>query len=295
MNKIIIIIQMEESLLSKELIDAFHPIMEMNNARFRQVKTMLAGFIATQERDLNYMDEYMDALFDFMDPESDTEMLMRQYYNYIATFDAEEAIRRIDSLENDMGYMTKIVYAAGLVAHKLHRVQVDKGGHDYFESHLLKVADAGFDWKEKVVGFLHDASEDCDVTVDDVMHLLDKGISRVVDNPKEHWYEEEWWEEWMEDIAVYPCKTTHVINGEERAEIKTALTLLNHHTAPSREEYINRISTNFLALKVKLNDLRNNLDINRIPEPTEKDYTRIERYKKEYDILMEVLRNRLNI
>ena len=285
---------MEESLLSKELIDAFHPIMEMNNARFRQVKTMLAGFIATQERDLNYMDEYMDALFDFMDPESDTEMLMRQYYNYIATFDAEEAIRRIDSLENDMGYMTKIVYAAGLVAHKLHRVQVDKGGHDYFESHLLKVADAGFDWKEKVVGFLHDASEDCDVTVDDVMHLLDKGISRVVDNPKEHWYEEEWWEEWMEDIAVYPCKTTHVINGEERAEIKTALTLLNHHTAPSREEYINRISTNFLALKVKLNDLRNNLDINRIPEPTEKDYTRIERYKKEYDILMEVLRNRLN-
>lgn len=38
----------------------------MNNARFRQAKTMLAGFIATQERDLNYMDEYMDVLFDFM-------------------------------------------------------------------------------------------------------------------------------------------------------------------------------------------------------------------------------------
>lgn len=295
MNKIIIIIQMEESLLSKELIDAFRPIMEMNNAQFRQVNTMLAGFIATQERDLNYMDEYRDTLFNFMDPMSETEMLMRQYYDYIETFDADEARKRIDSLENDMGYMTKIVYAAGLVAHKLHKGQVDKGGHDYFESHLLKVADAGFDWKEKVVGFLHDASEDCDVTVDDVMHLLDEGISRVVDNPKEHWYEEEWWEEWMEDIAVYPCKTTHVITDEERDEIKTALTLLNHHTAPSREEYINRISTNFLALKVKLNDLRNNLDITRIQEPTEKDYARIERYKKEYDILMEALHNRLNI
>ena len=58
---------------------------------------------------------------------------------------------------------------------------------------------------------------------------------------------------------------------------------------------INRISTNFLALKVKLNDLRNNLDITRIPEPTEKDYARIERYKKEYDILIEALHNRLNI
>lgn len=286
---------MEDSLLSKELIEAFRPIVEMNNVRFRQVKTMLAGFIATQERDLNYMDEYMDVLFDFMDPKSDTEMLMRQYYDYIATFNAEEARRRIDSLENDMGYMTKIVYAAGLVAQTLHKGQVDQGGHDYFESHLLKVAASGFDWKEKVVGFLHDASEDCNVRVEDVMNLLDSEISRVVDNPKEHWYEEEWWEEWMEDIAVYPCTVTHVMTIEERDEIKTALTLLNHHTVPSREEYINRISSNLLALKVKLNDLKNNMDITRITEPTEKDYARIERYKKEYDILMEALGNRLNI
>lgn len=285
---------MEDALLSKELIEAFRPIMEMNNARFRQVKTMLAGFIATQERDLNYMDEYMDALFDFMDPESDTEMLMRQYYDYIATFDSEEARRRIDSLENDMGYMTKIVYAAGLVAQKLHKGQVDKGGHDYFESHLLKVADAGFDWKEKVVGFLHDASEDCNVTVEDVMDLLDAEISRILAKPKENWYEEDWWEEWMEDIAVYPCTVTHIMTIEERDEIKTALTLLNHHADSSREEYINRISKNFLALKVKLNDLSNNLDITRIPEPTEKDYARLERYKQEYETLIEALDNIVN-
>lgn len=283
---------MEDPIISKELIDAFRPLMEMNNAQFRQVKTMLAGFIATQARDLNYMDEYMDTLFNFMDPQSDTEMLMRQYYDYIATFDAEEARRRIDSLENDMGYMTKIVYAAGLEAQKLHKGQVDKGGHDYFESHLLEVAGAGSDWKEKVVGFLHDASEDCNVTIETVMKLLDEEISRVVDSPKEHWYEEEWWEDWMEDIAVYPCETTHIITNDEREVIKTALTLLNHHTAPSREEYISHISRNLLALKVKLNDLRNNMDITRIPKPTEKDYARIERYKKEYDILMEALRNR---
>ena len=50
---------MEDSVLSKELIEAFRPIAEMNNAWFRQAKTMLAGFIVTQERDLNYMDEYM--------------------------------------------------------------------------------------------------------------------------------------------------------------------------------------------------------------------------------------------
>ena len=66
---------MEDPIISKELIEAFLPIVEMNNARFRQVKTMLAGFIATHEMDLNYMDEYMDVLFDFMDPESDRERL----------------------------------------------------------------------------------------------------------------------------------------------------------------------------------------------------------------------------
>ena len=285
---------MEDPIISKELIEAFRPIMEMNNARFRQVKTMLAGFIATQERDLNYMDEYMDVLFDFMDPMSDTEMLMRQYNDYIATFDPEEARRRIDSLENDMGYMTKIVYAAGLVAKKLHKGQVDKGGNDYFEFHLLKVADAGFDWKEKVVGFLHDASEDCNMMVEDVMNLLDEEISRILDNPKENWWEEDWWEDWMEDIDKYPCETTHVMTTGERDEIETALTLLNHHTAPSREEYISRISNNFLALKVKLNDLRNNMDITRIPDPTEKDYARMDRYKKEYQTLIEALDDIVN-
>lgn len=41
---------MEDPIISKELIEAFRPIMEMNNARFRQVKIMLAGFISTQER-----------------------------------------------------------------------------------------------------------------------------------------------------------------------------------------------------------------------------------------------------
>lgn len=261
---------MDDPIISKELIEVFRPIVEMNNAQFRQVKTMLAGFIALQERDLNYMDEFMDTLFNFMDPLSDTEMLMRQYYDYIATFNPEEAKLRIERLENDMGYMTKIVYAAGLLAKELHRGQTDKGGNDYFESHLLKVSSSGVDWKEKVVGFLHDAAEDCNVTVEEVMVMLDAKVSEVADNPKENQWEEDWWEDWMEDIDPYPCEITHSITDEERNELKAALNLLNHHTAPSREEYISRISESRLALKVKMHDLENNMDISRIPDPTEK-------------------------
>ncbi len=282
---------MEDSILSKELIEAFRPIVEMNNAQFRQVKTMLAGFIALQERDLHYMDEYMDTLFNFMDPLSETEMLMRQYYAYIATFDPKAAQKRINRLEDDMGYMTRIVYAAGLLAKDLHKGQTDKGGNDYFESHLLKVASDGFDWKEKVVGFLHDAAEDCNVTVDEVMAMFNTKVLKVANNPKESWWEEEWWEDWMEDIDPYPCEVTHSITDEERAELKNALNLLNHHTASTREEYIDRIANNRLALKVKMYDLENNMDISRMPHPTEKDFIRIERYKVEYQKLLNVLRD----
>ena len=286
---------MEDSIISKELIEAFRPIAEMNNAQFRQVKTMLAGFIATQERDLNYMDEYMDTLFNFMDPLSDTEEVMRQYYNYIATFDPKEAKERIEQLEDDMVYRTKIVYAAGLVARDLHKGQVDKGGNDYFKSHLLTVASYGFDWKEKVVGFLHDAVEDCNVTVEDVMKMLDVKVAEVAANPKGSWWEEEWWEDWMEDMDVYPCEVTHTLTDAEREEISNAMNLLNHHTASSREEYINRISENRLALKVKMNDLKNNMDLSRIPQPTEKDLARVERYKVEYENLLNALHNDMEI
>ncbi|MDE6521951.1 MAG: phosphohydrolase [Muribaculaceae bacterium] len=185
--------------------------------------------------------------------------------------------------------MTKIVYAAGLLAQKLHKGQRDKGGNDYFESHLLKVASSGFDWKEKVVGFLHDAAEDCDITVEQVMELLDSEVSNVMNAPKDNWWEEEWWEEWMEDIHVYPCEISHTITNDERNELEAALNLLNHHTASSREEYIDRISENRLSLKVKMNDLRNNMDLSRIPQPTEKDLARIERYVKEYQKLLNIL------
>ena len=39
------------------------------------------------------MDQYMHILFDFMDPESETEMLIRKSYDHIATFNPKEAKR----------------------------------------------------------------------------------------------------------------------------------------------------------------------------------------------------------
>lgn len=67
---------------------------------------------------------------------------------------------------------------------------------------------------------------------------------------------------------------------DEWYEIEEALHLMNAKTAKTREEYINRFKGHFLAIKVKLNDLRHNMDISRLPNPTEKAYVRLERYQK---------------
>lgn len=151
-----------------------------------------------------------------------------------------------------------IVQSAADIASQLHRGQKDKAGVDYFTGHLSAVAKMGNTWQEQVVGYLHDASEDTPNSVEDVLNLLDEKLETP-------------------------------LTEADREELATALRLLNHHLAPDRETYIQRIKSNALATKVKLHDLTHNMDLSRIPNPTQKDYERVERYKKEYDYLSTLL------
>lgn len=66
-----------------------------------------------------------------------------------------------------------IVQCAAVLACELHKGQVDKAGVDYFTGHLTTVAKMGSTWKEQVVGYLHDASEDTSHSVEEVLNLLD--------------------------------------------------------------------------------------------------------------------------
>ena len=99
--------------------------------------------------------------------------------------------------------------------------------------------------------------------------------------------DEEWKEEF--DIMPFPGDSIYFPSEDDWQEMGEALAILNYHTAPNREEYIKRFGENQLALKVKLNDMRNNMDISRIPSPTPKDYERLERYKSEYKVLLDML------
>ena len=54
------------------------------------------------------------------------------------------------------------------------------------------------------------------------------------------------------------------------------------------EDYILRVKSNAIARKVKIADVTHNMDISRIANPTEKDFQRLEKYKK---VLQELIAN----
>lgn len=51
------------------------------------------------------------------------------------------------------------------------------------------------------------------------------------------------------------------------------------------ESFVDRIKINPLAIRVKLNDLTDNMDISRMPAVTEKDVPRLNKYLKAYHLL----------
>lgn len=63
-------------------------------------------------------------------------------------------------------------------------------------------------------------------------------------------------------------------------EIIAAVSCLTHREGEEYLEYIERICKNPLAAKVKFADLQDNMNIQRIPNPTEKDYQRLQKYAK---------------
>ena len=67
-------------------------------------------------------------------------------------------------------------------------------------------------------------------------------------------------------------------------EIIEAIKILTKNT-DNYEEYLKGICTNKLAKRVKIADLKHNMDLTRIPNLEEKDYKRIEKYKKALEIL----------
>ncbi len=64
------------------------------------------------------------------------------------------------------------------------------------------------------------------------------------------------------------------------SEIVSAIKVLTKERGESYTEYIKRVKKNELARKVKIADLQHNMDLSRIPNPSKRDFERLEKYKK---------------
>ena len=70
-------------------------------------------------------------------------------------------------------------------------------------------------------------------------------------------------------------------------EIVEAVSLLTHKEEDSYMDYLAKIKANPLAKAVKLQDLKHNMDLSRLPNPSEKDLSRLEnKYKPALEFLL---------
>jgi hypothetical protein len=72
-------------------------------------------------------------------------------------------------------------------------------------------------------------------------------------------------------------------------EVLTALDCLTHREGEPYSDYVQRIRLNSTAVKVKLADFEDNMDVKRLPEITRRDLERINKYhgvwKEQVDLL----------
>lgn len=115
-------------------------------------------------------------------------------------------------------------------------------------AHVMRVMASGKTLDEKIVGVLHDAVEDC---ADVTLEYLRK-------------------EGFPEHILIAIDCVTKISDDE------------------NYDDFIKRIETSPLAIAVKINDLKDNMDLTRIPRQLEeRDFKRLNKYLRAYLYLTE--------
>jgi len=133
------------------------------------------------------------------------------------------------------------------IAVSAHKGQVDKGGNPYI-LHPLRVMMSLDTEQEMIVGVLHDVVEDSEWTFD---VLKTDGFS---------------------DEIIEALNSVTKMASEKG-------------TDDGYFQFVKRAKQNPIGAKVKIADLKDNLDVLRVPELGEDDLKRINKYKKSLEIL----------
>jgi (p)ppGpp synthase/HD superfamily hydrolase len=91
----------------------------------------------------------------------------------------------------------------------------------------------------------------------------------------------------LHDTVEDTCVTfDYLANAGFSSVVIDAVQALTKMDGETRKEAALRAVQNPVARQVKLADVSDNMDLSRIPEPTEKDFARLEEYKQVREILL---------
>jgi guanosine-3',5'-bis(diphosphate) 3'-pyrophosphohydrolase len=138
------------------------------------------------------------------------------------------------------------------IALEVHGGQKDKGGEPYI-LHVLRVMNAVPPGELQVVAVLHDVVEDSAGNEEEYRWDLDR------------------------------LKRFGFSNN-----VLAALESLTHLRYEPYGDYIARVARNRLARVVKIADLRDNMDMSRIPDPKPRDHDRREKYSRAFTQLSDM-------
>lgn len=136
---------------------------------------------------------------------------------------------------------------ADAIAFAAHFSDVDKGGRPYIE-HCRRVAAQMDTDEEKIVALLHDV---------------------------------------LEDHHEYNILLRQLLYDHEQSSLFWDVLHMAHFKDESYDEYIQILLPRPICRKVKIADLRDNMDLSRLGrEPNEKDLERQAKYQKALDVLL---------
>lgn len=84
----------------------------------------------------------------------------------------------------------------------------------------------------------------------------------------------------MHDILEDTSCSLSLIQEKFGDEIAQAVLSMTRGKNETYDSYIKRVSENEISRVVKIADIKNNMDLSRIPNLTKEDYTRLEKYEK---------------
>lgn len=196
-----------------ELKKNIRKIIQFEQASVEQNSALLRDLMNQGVQNIDELDRVADRLLDTMfGITGEGEDIYRHYLDYIETFDPEEAKKRKDDLEYDLGYKTHVLYAAALLCQQELSGYSSFDGEPSFDVIMQQYIPKVFDVKKKTATFLFFAHIVNGRSVDELMRML-QTVTEETDYVLAHVDD-------FEDLMDFPRENYHPLREDEWQLIK---------------------------------------------------------------------------